>query len=251
MISVETGHRSSQQFDVQICRALDAITTRLLNDPGADLKSLLDEYPQYAAQLRQLLPAMQAMAEVGRLSAGGAASSDQKEPASSDGNGGPAVAQGVLGDFRLLGEIGRGGMGIVYEAEQISLGRRVALKVLPFAAVLDERQLARFKNEARAAATLHHTNIVPVFSVGCEQGVHFYAMQFIAGHTLADVITQLRKNSKAATCPPVVGDELTAAFPSFPSSAWEHTRTEAPLREILSASPDADARSGASAIAGS
>jgi serine/threonine protein kinase len=70
-------------------------------------------------------------------------------------------------------------MGVVYEAVQISLGRRVALKVLPFAAALDAKQLQRFKNEAQAAAHLHHTNIVPVISVGCERGVHYYAMQYI------------------------------------------------------------------------
>src|SRR6202007_2875818 len=64
----------------------------------------------------------------------------------------------LLGDFRILREVGRGGMGIVYEAEQMSLGRRVALKVLPFAATMDPRQLQRFHNEARAAAGLHHTN---------------------------------------------------------------------------------------------
>ena len=80
---------------------------------------------------------------------------------------------GRLGDFQLVREIGRGGMGVVYEAEQISLGRRVALKVLPFAAALDARQLQRFKNEAQAAACLHHTNIVPVFGVGCERDVHY------------------------------------------------------------------------------
>src|SRR5262249_22924314 len=84
----------------------------------------------------------------------------------------------TLGDTRIVREVGRGGMGVVYEAEQISLGRRVALKVLPLAATMDPRQLQRFQNEARAAAGLHHTNIVPVFSVGCERGVHFYAMQF-------------------------------------------------------------------------
>ena len=71
-----------------------------------------------------------------------------------------ALHQPQLGDFRILREIGRGGMGVVYEAEQISLGRRVALKVLPFAAMLDRQQLERFKNEARAAATLDHPNIV-------------------------------------------------------------------------------------------
>src|SRR5712692_11596900 len=100
---------------------------------------------------------------------------------------------GRLGDFRLLREVGRGGMGIVYEAEQISLGRKVALKILPFAGALDAKQLQRFKNEAHAAAHLQHQNIVPVYFVGCERGVHFYAMQFIEGQTLAALIQELRQ----------------------------------------------------------
>jgi hypothetical protein len=104
-----------------------------------------------------------------------------------------------LGDFRILREIGRGGMGVVYEAEQLSLGRRIALKVLPFALTLDSRQLQRFKNEARAAAQLHHSNIVPIYSVGCERGVHFYAMQFIEGQTLAQVIAELRQLAAPGT----------------------------------------------------
>ncbi len=83
-------------------------------------------------------------------------------------------------------------MGIVYEALQISLRRHVALKVLPFAAVLDGRQLQRFHNEAQAAALLHHPQIVPVYGVGCERGVHYYAMQLIDGTTLAHVIRQQR-----------------------------------------------------------
>jgi WD40 repeat protein/serine/threonine protein kinase len=98
-----------------------------------------------------------------------------------------------LGDFCIVREIGRGGMGIVYEAVQVSLGRRVALKVLPFAAAMDTKQLQRFKNEAQAAALLHHTNIVPVYAVGCERGMHFYAMQYIEGQTLAALILDLRR----------------------------------------------------------
>jgi tetratricopeptide (TPR) repeat protein len=106
---------------------------------------------------------------------------------------GPAPPHdGPLGDFRLVREIGRGGMGVVYEAVQVSLGRPVALKVLPFAAALDARQLQRFKNEAQAAAGLHHSNIVPVYAVGCERGVHFYAMQLIDGRSLATVLAELR-----------------------------------------------------------
>jgi serine/threonine protein kinase len=98
----------------------------------------------------------------------------------------------LLGDFRIHREVGRGGMGVVYEAEQLSLGRRVALKVLPIAASLDPRQLQRFHIEAQAAALLRHEHIVPVFVVGRDQGAHFLAMQFVSGWSLADVISQMR-----------------------------------------------------------
>ena len=100
---------------------------------------------------------------------------------------------GELGDFRLLREVGRGGMGAVYEAEQISLRRRVALKVLPFAAAIDPRRLQRFKTEALTAAHVQHERIVPVHAVGCERGVHYYAMQFIEGQSLAALIGDLRR----------------------------------------------------------
>ncbi len=84
-------------------------------------------------------------------------------------------------------------MGVVYEAEQISLRRRVALKVLPFAAAIDPRRLQRFKTEALTAAQVQHERIVPVYAVGCERGVHYYAMQFIEGQSLAALIGELRR----------------------------------------------------------
>jgi eukaryotic-like serine/threonine-protein kinase len=99
----------------------------------------------------------------------------------------------TLGDFRIIREVGRGGTGVVYEAEQISLGRLVGLKVLPFAATLDPRQLQRFHNEARAASSLHKEHIVPVHAVGQERGVHYYAMQFIEGQALDAVIREPRQ----------------------------------------------------------
>ena len=105
----------------------------------------------------------------------------------------PSGALGQLGEYRLIKEIGRGGMGVVYEAEQLSLQRRVALKVLPFAATIDARQLQRFKNEALAAASLRHEHIVSVYGVGCELGVHYYAMQLIEGQSLAELIAELRR----------------------------------------------------------
>src|SRR5262249_17445136 len=86
----------------------------------------------------------------------------------------------------------------VYEAEQLSLHRRVALKVLPLAGGLDPRQLQRFKTEAQAAALLHHTNIVPIHAVGCERGVHFYAMQFIDGQSLAQLINDQRSSEQTS-----------------------------------------------------
>ena len=115
-----------------------------------------------------------------------------------------------LGDYQLLREIGRGGMGVVYEAEQLSLGRRVALKVLPFAAVMDEKQRLRFTNEARAAAQLNHPNIVPVYGVGNERGIHYYSMQFIHGQPLDRLIGELRDRADAELGSPASGEQTAA-----------------------------------------
>ncbi|MDB5384917.1 MAG: Serine/threonine protein kinase [Planctomycetaceae bacterium] len=123
----------------------------------------------------------------------------------------PEPTGSPLGDFQIVREVGRGGMGVVYEAIQLSLGRRVALKVLPFAAALDAKHLQRFKTEAYAAAQLHHTNIVPVYAVGCERGMHFYAMQLIEGRSIADVIEELRNKNKVVSPPPQdVNTEITS-----------------------------------------
>src|SRR5262249_10313514 len=103
-----------------------------------------------------------------------------------------------VGEYRLIREIGRGGMGIVYEAHQNSLNRQVALKILPFAAVLDQRQISRFRNEAQAGAQLQHAHIVPVFAVGQEQGVYYYAMQYIDGRSLEQAISQLKAAAENA-----------------------------------------------------
>src|SRR5262249_36768562 len=101
--------------------------------------------------------------------------------------------QRQIGDYRILSEIGRGGMGVVYEAEQISLGRRVALKVLAGHLVDDPKTQERFRREAKSAARLHHTNIVPVFEVGRARDVSFYAMQLIQGQGLEQIIAEVRR----------------------------------------------------------
>src|SRR5262249_13967281 len=124
------------------------------------LTDYVNRHPQWADEIRELFPALMMM--------------ERLKPAEGDvtgsfiDDGGPDSGDVPerLGDFRILREVGRGGMGIVYEAVQESLGRHVALKVLPSHALINPRHLRRFLREARAAAKLHHTNIVPVFGVG-------------------------------------------------------------------------------------
>jgi hypothetical protein len=111
------------------------------------------------------------------------------------------VAPERLGDYRILREVGRGGMGIVYEAEQVSLGRHVALKVLPRQMLLDARYWQRFEREARAAARLHHSSIVPVIGVGQDEGLHYYVMQFIDGLSLDEVLVELKRAQPCGSRP--------------------------------------------------
>jgi serine/threonine protein kinase/Flp pilus assembly protein TadD len=106
----------------------------------------------------------------------------------------PTTPGRMIGEFRIDREIARGGMGVVYEAVQTSLQRQVALKVLPFSSTHDAKHIARFKNEAQAAAQLRHPNIVPVYAIGEHNGIHFYAMQLIAGSSLTSLLEQLRAN---------------------------------------------------------
>src|SRR5713101_1797085 len=106
-----------------------------------------------------------------------------------------------LGDFEIIRELGRGGMGVVYEARQVSLNRKVALKVLSGGLGLTPKAVQRFRREAEAAAKLHHTNIVPVYATGEENGTHFYAMEQIDGPSLDHVIQQLRQASKDGHSP--------------------------------------------------
>ena len=109
--------------------------------------------------------------------------------------------QEILGDFRLLREIGRGGMGVVFEAEQVSLGRRVAVKVLPPAAILQPKQLRRFQVEAQAEAALQHPHIVPVIASGQDRGIPYLAMRLIEGRHLAEVIRQRRERHEGGLPP--------------------------------------------------
>jgi serine/threonine protein kinase len=150
-----------------------------------------------------------------------------------------------LGEYRIVREIGRGGMGVVYEAEQESLGRRVALKVLASHAVIDERHRQRFQREARAAARLHHTNIVPVHGVGEQDGLHYYVMQFIEGKGLHEVVTELarlRPARRDATPTPVNTDGTAAHHRELAAAMAESLVTggfaAGHIAELGSAAPD-------------
>jgi hypothetical protein len=157
-------------------------------------------YPAHADEIRDLLPALVLMEK--------AKSADDAPGPRRPAKGSAAAAPlEQLGDYQILREVGRGGMGIVYEAQQLSLGRHVAIKVLPSHALLDPRQLGRFQREARSAAKLHHTNIVPVFGVGEQDGLHYYVMQFIPGLGLDTVLDELRRlRQPCGKQPPTRGD---------------------------------------------
>jgi uncharacterized delta-60 repeat protein len=179
-------HSSKAQTDLEelIGRVADQYLQRLCDGDEPDVEEYARDFPEAAGPLRQILPALEIMAA--GLSSEQPLAAQQK----------PLITQqrnlASLGDFRLIGELGRGGMGVVYEAEQVSVGRRVAIKILPFAALLNETQLERFATEATAAARLQHSGIVQIYSVGCERGIHFYSMRLIEGPSLAQVITGLR-----------------------------------------------------------
>jgi WD40 repeat protein/serine/threonine protein kinase len=160
------------------------------------LQEYLDRYPELADELRELLPAMAQIEQV---------KEDAGDPGGACGPAAPPLRQ--LGDYHILREVGHGGMGVVYEAEQVSLGRRVALKVLPPQLLREARQRRRFEREARAAARLHHTNIVPVFGVGEHEGAPYYVMQFIQGLGLDAVLDELKRLQPggAAAAPPTGG----------------------------------------------
>jgi serine/threonine protein kinase/WD40 repeat protein len=179
----------SGQYDL-LDQLAEEFAARFRRGERPSLKEYTERYPALADDIRKLFPALVEVEQADAFGPGEEVTGET--PAST-----PHLSQ--VGDYRVLREIGRGGMGVVYEAEQISLGRRVALKVLPRHASSNRMVLERFRREARAAARLHHTNIVPVFEVGQEGDIRFYAMQFIQGQSLDLVIEELRRLRKGAS----------------------------------------------------
>ena len=184
-MSTNTSSADYGQFEV----LAEEFAARFRRGERPSLQEYIDRCPDLAEEIRELFPAL---VEVERV---------KEDRPARPGAAETAVALsslGQVGDYRIVREVGRGGMGVVYEAEQVSLGRRVALKVLPRQVSQDLKTLARFRREARSAAQLHHTNIVPVFEVGKDGEVSYYAMQFIQGQGLDLVIDELRRLKERA-----------------------------------------------------
>jgi tRNA A-37 threonylcarbamoyl transferase component Bud32 len=169
---------------------LDAYLADLQAGKAPDRAAVLAAHPELAPRLESCLAAIDFIHRAERTD--------------------PAVPQ-TLGEFRIVREIGRGAMGVVYEAEQVSLKRRVALKVLRFGAAPDAEAMARFRREAETVAALHHTNIVPLFAAGTEAGVHFFAMQLIAGRSLAAVLEEATRAGGPPDAKTVAGWGVQAA----------------------------------------
>ncbi|MFO0892678.1 MAG: serine/threonine-protein kinase [Isosphaeraceae bacterium] len=159
---------------------LDEFVDRLRRGESPRIDEYEAGHPDHARRIRELFGAAEAIERAARRR--------KSLPSRADA---PSMPIDHLGDFRLIREIGRGGMGIVYEAEQQSLGRRVAVKLLPQAALLKPRSLRRFEREARTAARLHHTNIIPVFGVGAQDSHHYIVMQLIRGVGLDRILLQI------------------------------------------------------------
>jgi serine/threonine protein kinase len=174
----------------ELAEVLEKYLAELESGAAPDRAKLLAAHPDLAEELRPYLDSLEKLH---------VATHDLRSMRALGGKGPVEPAAKKIGDYQIVREIGRGGMGVVYEAHQVSLNRRVALKILPFAAVLDQRQIARFRNEAQAAAQLHHPHIVPVFAVGQEHGVYYYAMQYIEGKSLEAAIHELKAVTTPAT----------------------------------------------------
>ena len=176
----------SDETDLSLAEWLAEVGDRIACGESVDLGGLTADDPGKAERLRRLVPALEMMARLWNRPG------PPTEPSDGGGRAGGGLL-GPLGDFVTVRELGRGGMGVVYEAMQVSLNRPVALKILPAVSADDPSRLRRFRVEAQAAACLSHPHIVPVYLVGSDGGTHFYAMKLVEGKTLARVIAEARR----------------------------------------------------------
>ena len=177
--------------EARLAAILDDYLARVEAGQSIDQEAFIAEHPEDADALRACLGGLDFIA--GQVAPPAKAAFETTSDASSKHSSSDLAFEASsrqLSDFEIVRELGRGGMGAVYLAKQVSLGREVALKILGFGAIGGSEALERFQREAETVARLHHTNIVPIYSVGSENGIHFYAMQFIQGRDLSVVNEQ-------------------------------------------------------------
>lgn len=170
----------------------EEFTHRVREGKLPDVEEYANRYPELAGRIRELFPTL--MLLEGMAAASGSASAETAPS--------PLSAGSVFGNYRIEREIGRGGMGIVYEAVHVLLEKRVALKVLPVRTLAGAEHLERFFREARTAAGLHHTNIVPVFDVGQVAGTPYFAMQYIEGSSLNQILRTMQPAEERGSMDP-------------------------------------------------
>ena len=187
----------SEPGSIPFDQIADSFVARLRKGERPALTGYVERYPQFAVDILELFPAL---AEMEGLKSGPDDATGSVAADSAAFGQGPALPA-RLGDYRILRLIGEGGIGVVYEARRESLSTHVALKVLHHRFRAEGSFLRRFRNEARAAASLHHTNIVPVFDFGEHDGILYYVMQYIPGQGLDRVLTDVRRLREAEPSP--------------------------------------------------
>ena len=182
-VNQTTDHALDDASDL-VDQVAEEFAERCRRGESPSVAEYAGRYPAYAGKIRELLPSVAMMESLKRqIRASADPAAEQPEP-----------VPDRLGEYRIVRELGRGGMGIVYEAHQESLGRHVALKVIPRHGLLDAKRRRRFQREAMAVAQLHHTNIVPIFAAGEHEGLPFYAMQYIRGDGLDRMLDFWRRD---------------------------------------------------------
>ncbi|MCA9125928.1 MAG: protein kinase [Planctomycetales bacterium] len=205
----ETSESTTHQ---RIDCLIDQYLSELRQGNVMDVDAFAHQYPDVEQELREML---QTIVAVERLHAG---AHREECPTTST----PHFELPMMDDYRILRVVGRGGMGIVFEAIQKSLDRRVALKVLPQSMLQNQQARERFQFEARTAARLHHTNIVPIHEFGFHEDTCFFTMQFIDGQALDQVIADLKRVRSGS------------AFPSSEHPTSFEDATGAPTISVIS-----------------
>jgi len=183
---------NSEQHDEQFVRVLEELQQQFTAGQSVQPEIIYQQYPEYEQELRELLPVM-LVADV----AGSYFRLEELEEACLDTT--PSITLPcTLGDFELLEELGRGGMGVVYRANQKSLNREVALKMILPGRLASEEQRERFQHEAKAAARLDHNGIVPVFEVGELEDCPYFSMKLIEGQTMRSLVQKELYSSRRA-----------------------------------------------------